>query len=52
MSEWKTSEILEFLNSYNRVYKDNPEEALKYRIIYVLAFAELHKRSPLLSILY
>ncbi len=52
VKEWTTLELIEFMNSYNRVYKRDENEANKHRELYVLAFAELHNRSSLLSILY
>jgi hypothetical protein len=52
VTNWKTSELLEFLNSYNRTFKTEPEEALKYQSLYVDAFAELLERQPLLAMLY
>jgi hypothetical protein len=50
--DWTTLEIIEFLNSYNRVFKTNREEALKYQYLYVLAFNELINRQPLMALLY
>lgn len=52
VKEWTTLELIEFMNSYNRVYKKDVSKAKKYQPLYVLAFAELHSRSSLLSILY
>jgi hypothetical protein len=49
---WTTLEIIEFLNSYNRVFKINRAEALKYQELYVSAFAELCERCPLMALLY
>ncbi len=50
--EWSTLELMEFLNSYNRVYKQNKDKALKFQKLYVFAFAELHNRSQLLAMTY
>lgn len=52
IKEWTTTELMEFLTSYNRVLKRNPNEALKFQSLYVLAFAELHDRSELLAMVY
>jgi hypothetical protein len=52
VKEWTTSELIEFLNSYNRVYKETQGEALQYQTLYVIAFAELFSRSQLLAMLY
>lgn len=52
MKEWKTSELIEFLNSYNRVFEVHPSEALPFQTLYVFAFAELYSRSPLLALVY
>ena len=50
--EWTTTEIMEFLNSYNRVFKTNPQKAMRFQPLYVSAFDELSKRSKLLAMLY
>lgn len=52
VKQWTTLELVEFLNSYNRVFKENEVEALKYKELYVEAFNELNKRSPLLAMVY
>lgn len=52
VKEWTTLELIEFLNSYNRVIKVDEKEALKYKTLYVYAFNELLNRSPLLAMLY
>ncbi len=52
VKEWKTSELVEFLNSYNRVFNRNQEQALKFQKLYVIVFAELYKRNPLMAMLY
>lgn len=51
-SDWKTSELIEFLNSYNRVFNENHSKTIQYRDLYVNAFAELQYRQPLMSLLY
>ncbi|HDR7263644.1 TPA: hypothetical protein QCW91_002040 [Bacillus cereus] len=50
--EWTTTELMEFLNSYNRVFKTNPQKAMRLKSLYVSAFDELSKRSKLLAMLY
>lgn len=50
--DWTTTEIIEFLNSYNRVFKHNTNESSKYVTIYVHAFEELMKRNPIMALLY
>lgn len=52
IKEWKTSELIEFLNSYNRVFEIHPSEALPFQKLYVFAFAELYERNPLIAMLY
>jgi hypothetical protein len=52
VKDWKTTELIEFLNSYNRVFKENPNEALKYQRLYVEVFAELSIRMPLMALIY
>lgn len=52
IKQWKTSELIEFLNSYNRVFKEDRNKALPYQKLYVKAFNELHNRSPLLALVY
>ncbi len=50
--EWTTKELMEFLNTYNRVLKTNPQNAMRLKSLYVSAFDELSKRSKLLAMLY
>ncbi|WP_179880163.1 hypothetical protein [Bacillus cereus] len=52
VKDWTTLELVEFLNSYNRVFNTNKQEVLKYQYLYVEAFAELSMRAPLMSLLY
>lgn len=52
LKDWTTSELIEFLNSYNRVFEVFPSEALPFQSLYVKAFAELFDRSPLLAMIY
>lgn len=52
VKDWTTLELIEFLNSYNRTFNTNQQEALKHQYLYVEAFAELSMRAPLMSLLY
>lgn len=52
IKEWKTSELIEFLNSYNRVFKEDSNRALRFQTLYVEVFEELCKRNPLMAMLY
>lgn len=52
LKDWKTSELVDFLNSYNRVHSTCPSDALPYRNLYVKVFTELNSRSPLLALIY
>ena len=52
IKDWKTSELVEFLCSYNRLYKDDKELQLKYRDLYVAVRFELNRRSPLIAMVY
>lgn len=50
--EWTTLELLEFLTSYNRMYKTEIDKTNPYQELYIHAFAELNKRYPLMALLY
>jgi hypothetical protein len=52
LEQWETSELVEFLNSYNRVFETHPSEAIPFQTLYVYAFDELFNRSPLLAMIY
>lgn len=52
VEEMTTLEMIEFLNSYNRLFAVNQKEALKYRKLYVVVFAELCERQPLIALTY
>lgn len=52
IKEWTTLELIEFLNSYNRLYKYNKKEALKYNNLYIAVFDEFSNRQPIMAMLY
>jgi len=52
IKDWKLSELIEFLNSYNRVFEVHPNDTLSFRTLYVEVFNELFDRSELLAMLY
>ena len=51
VKEWTTSELSEFLTSYNRVYELNREIAVPYMDLYIYAYAEFGKRQPMMALL-
>lgn len=52
VKEWTTVELIEFLNSYNRVLKADYDRAVKLQPLYVEVFAELSVRQPYMALLY
>ncbi|WP_180226288.1 hypothetical protein [Bacillus cereus] len=52
IKHWETSEIVDFLNSYNRVLKVHKEVSEPWKVWYTVAKRELDNRNPLMAILY
>ncbi|WP_168898362.1 hypothetical protein [Bacillus sp. ISTL8] len=52
IKEWGTSEIVDFLNSYNRVLEVHKEVSEPWKAWYAVAKQELDNRSPLMAMLY
>ena len=52
LKEWKTLELIEFLNSHSRLSKMGKEEAKQYLELRKLAIKEISSRSRLLAIPY
>ncbi|MFC9727543.1 hypothetical protein [Bacillus cereus] len=52
IKQWETSEIVDFLNSYNRVLKVHKEVSKPWKVWYTVAKQELDNRNPLMAILY
>lgn len=52
VKNWTTLELIEFLNSYNRIFNIDPAKVDPYKWLYLYAREELSKRSKLLAMLY
>ncbi|HHB2481353.1 TPA: hypothetical protein ACORDH_002804 [Bacillus cereus] len=52
VEQWETSEIVDFLNSYNRVLEVHKEVSEPWKTWYAVAKQELDNRSPLMAMLY
>ena len=57
MKDWTTLELIEFLNSYNRVINkceelEKGQYVSMYQGLYQMAFEELYSRSELLAMAY
>ncbi|HDR7066901.1 TPA: hypothetical protein QCW42_004007 [Bacillus cereus] len=52
IKQWETSEIVDFLNSYNRVLEVHKEVSEPWKAWYEVAKQELDSRSSLMAMLY